>query len=431
MSALAEIIEYNGKPAVKLNFHEGQKRAWNSKARFVAIVAGTRSGKTSWGPWWLHREIRERGPGNYICAAPYYGLLDKGAVPEIDKVFKKTLGLGDFHSGKTWSFNISTEGEKTLWGKPQQEQTRIILAHADNPDMLEGFAAKAAWLDEAGQKMFRVGSWEAIQRRMSVDQGRALITTTPYGLGWLHDQVFKRWKSGDPDYHVINFRSTMNPVFPQAEYDRMRRTLPGWKFRMMYNGSFERPAGMIYECWDEAVHVVRKAFKPPADWKRVVGLDFGGVNTAAVFLAQDPQSLKWIVYDEYHAGHKTAGQHAQEILRRVPGLPYKCVGGANSEDQWRLEFTKEGLPMSPPDQFDVEVGIERVYAMLSTNKLNVSESCSGLCDDIPSYSRECDEDGEPIDDTIEDKETFHRLDALRYACSWLNRKGDEIHFSIS
>ncbi len=33
-----------------LNLHEGQTRAWDSKARYVAVIAGTQSGKTSFWP---------------------------------------------------------------------------------------------------------------------------------------------------------------------------------------------------------------------------------------------------------------------------------------------------------------------------------------------------------------------------------------------
>lgn len=416
-----------GKRRIKLNFHEGQIKAWDSRARFVAIIAGTRAGKTSLGSWLLHREMIRKGSGNYICAAPHYGLLDKGAVPEIDLVFKKLLNLGDFRRGSTWSFDISERGERALWGSPQSTPTRIILAHADNPDMLEGFAAKAAWLDECGQRAFRLGSWEAVQRRLSIDQGRVFMTTTPYFLGWLHEQVFKRWKRGDKDYQVINFRSTMNPTFPVEEYERARRSMPGWKFRMMYNGAFEKPAGMIYDCWDDDVHVIRTGFNPPAGWERYVGLDFGGVNTSAVFIAIDPESKKRIVYNEYHHGSRTAKEHTQAILRLVPGLPTKAIGGANSEDNWRREFTQAGLPIAPPDQFDVEVGILRCYHSLKAKRTVVSEKCQLLIDDITGYSREVDDAGEPIEGTIEDKAIYHRADAWRYINSWLDRIPDPVH----
>ena len=51
----------NGKMRVML--HPGQTKAWDSKKRQVFIIAGTQSGKTSFMPLLLNREIAEKGEG--------------------------------------------------------------------------------------------------------------------------------------------------------------------------------------------------------------------------------------------------------------------------------------------------------------------------------------------------------------------------------
>src|SRR5262245_31587923 len=83
-------------PAGKLtlNFHPGQSRAWRSTARFILVLAGTRSGKTSWSPWWLWREMKTRGPGDYLLCAPTFKLMDKAAIPYLRDAFTVKLGLG-------------------------------------------------------------------------------------------------------------------------------------------------------------------------------------------------------------------------------------------------------------------------------------------------------------------------------------------------
>src|SRR5436305_14072646 len=101
---------------------------------------------------------------------------------------------------------------------------------------------KAAWLDEAGQKKFRVGSYDAVQRRMAIHQGRILITTTPYDLGWLKQRIYDPWQAGDERIDVIRFESIENPAFPREEYDRAKRELPRWKFDLFYRAIFTRPA---------------------------------------------------------------------------------------------------------------------------------------------------------------------------------------------
>ena len=52
------------KGVLHVNYHAGQSRAMRSKARVVAVIAGTQSGKTVMGPHWLLREIQSRGPRN-------------------------------------------------------------------------------------------------------------------------------------------------------------------------------------------------------------------------------------------------------------------------------------------------------------------------------------------------------------------------------
>ncbi len=306
-----------------------------------------------------------------------------------------------------------------MWGKVPDRPARIIFGHADDPESLEAMSAKAAWLDEAGQGKFRLESWEAVQQRLSIDRGRCLITTKPYNLGWLKKRVHDEWERAGrnhPDIDVINFASTMNPAFPKEELERARASLPGWKFRMSYMGLFERPAGLIYDCFDESRHVVQP-FKVARDWRRFGGLDFGGVNTAAVKGARPSPSSPLHIYAEYHAGSRTAAQHAEHLLAGEPGFDL-WVGGSKSEGQWRSEFMAAGLHVIEPPVSDVEVGINRVYQMLATGRLTISASCEKLIDELQSYSRVLDEGGEPTE-KIEDKEKWHRLDALRYLCAKL------------
>lgn len=391
----------NGRARVRL--HPGQVRAWDSTARFVWVIAGTQSGKTTFGPWWLDEEIRRRGAGDYLAVTSSYDLFKLKMLPQMRAIFGGLFG---------WAYNGS---DKTLTS-PDGDK-RIILRSAAAEAGLESATAKAAWLDECGQDDFRVTAWEAVQRRLSLHSGRVLGTTTPYNLGWLKTQVFDRWTAGDPDYDVIQFKSTQNPAFPVEEYERARATLPGWKFRMFYQGEFTRPAGLIYDNFDTATQII-DPFTIPDDWPRFAGLDFGGVNTAAVLLAENPDSGAIYVIDEYHAGARTAAQHTAHL---GDWRARYWAGGAKSEGQWRQEFRAAGLPVAVPLVSDVEVGIDRVYALLP--RLFVFRDCRRLVDELGTYSRELDASGQPTI-KIRNKNEYHMLDALRYIAGYLqNRRG--------
>jgi len=406
---------YHIKPdgGLSLDFHRGQWRAWDSTARFVVVLAGTQGGKTSFGPHWLYREIKMRGPGDYLVVTPTYPLLNLKALPELLRIFQGIMRLGDYKKADR-VFQFDALGEIRTWGSEQETETRVLFGHAQDPESLESATAKGGWLDEAGQKKFRLGSFEAIVRRLSLAQGRLLLTTTPYDLGWIKQSFWDRRGERD-DAEVIRFDSTENPAFPQEEMDRARRTLPRWKFDMFYRAIFTRPAGMIYDCFDEANKV--KRFPIPAGWRRYAGVDFGGVNMAAVKIAEDPTTNNLYAFATYHAGGKTAEGHARAIQASEPVAV--AYGGAGSEDQWRLEFGRGGLPIHQPPVKDVEVGIDRVFGLFQTKRLYIFDDLEDLLDEVGSYSRELDEMGNPTE-AIADKSSYHLLDALRYICSYLN-----------
>jgi hypothetical protein len=86
--------------SLHLALHPGQARAWESKARFVAIIAGTQSGKTSFLPWWLYGGRSQRcGPGDYIAATASFDLFKLKFLPEIRTVFEHTLRCGRYWAG--------------------------------------------------------------------------------------------------------------------------------------------------------------------------------------------------------------------------------------------------------------------------------------------------------------------------------------------
>lgn len=408
----------------------------------MCVLAGTQGGKTSFGPVWLYKEIQAKGPGDYLVVTPTFPMLELKALPEFRRLFESCLALGKYTSAPIRKFIFSEAGETRIFGQPQDRPTTIYFGYAADPESLESATVKAAWLDEAGQRRFKLGSWEAVLRRLSLAQGRILITTTPYDLGWIKQKLWDPFKAGSKEIDVIRFESTANPAFPQAEYDRARRDLPAWKFDLFYRAIFTRPAGMIYSSFDEARHKIPR-FAIPDHWPRYLGLDFGGTNTAAVYYAEELDGRgdpigRLFLYREYWAGERTAAEHAYHMLKGEPQIP-TCVGGSKSESQWRREFAaggkihlaeggtvKEieapGLPVRSPDVKEVEVGIDRVFGFHARNELFVFDDCEKYLEQKMTYARKLDANGEPTAE-IEDKETFHLLDAERYILGWIAGTG--------
>jgi hypothetical protein len=361
-----------------------------------------------------------------MVVTPTFPLLELKALPEFCRLFEQTLRVGKYRSSPTRRFLFSPDGARRTFGDRDDpyQQTSVIFGYAADPESLESATAKAAWLDEAGQRQFKLGSWEAILRRLSLARGRVLLTTTPYNLGWMKQRLYDAYRAGDPEVDVVQFDSTENPLFPAEEFARAQASMPPWKFNMFYRGLFERPAGLIYDCFAAERHTCPR-FALPTQWPRYVGLDFGGVNTAAVFLAEEPATRRLYLYRAYKAGSKTASDHARALVAGEPGLPVLAVGGSKSEGQWRAEFAAGGLPIREPLISDVEVGIDRVYGTISRGELVVFADLAAVLEEIATYSRVLDDAGEPTE-AIDDKSSYHFLDATRYIVGYIrNQTGTE------
>ena len=407
---------------VRLTLHPGQTKAWDSDARFVFMLAGTQGGKTSFGPWWLWERIKENGPGDYLAVTASFDLFKLKMLPEMRTIFERVLSVGRFWAGDkvielkdmaTGRFHAKASTDP-MWG-------RIILRSAQSEGGLESATAKAAWLDECGQNNFPLRQWEAVLRRLSLHQGRALGTTTLYNRGWVKTQIYDRWKAGDPDYDVIQFASYVNPAFPRTEYERAERTLATWKLRMFYQGLFDKPAGLIYDCFDEDLHIIN-SFRIPRDWPRVVGIDPVGAVVTAIFLAWDDASQRLHWYDEYYGPYgKTTEEHANEVKKKAAeqgGPVVAWIAGAKSERQARLDWQAAGIPVIEPPISDVESGIDRVYGLFKGHWLVVHRSCKHSLAEIGSYSRVLDENDEATE-VIQDKHDYHCCDGGRYGIAWL------------
>src|SRR3989304_9133255 len=158
---MSELYKITPEGKLELYFHPGQWRAWNSRRRFVAVLAGTQGGKTSFYPHWPYREIQQKGPGDYMVVTPTFPLLELKALPEFLKLFSDFLSRGRYTASPSRHFSFSARGQQRTfsnWG--HDYRTNVFFGYAADPESLESATAKAACLDEAGQKRLKLGSVE-------------------------------------------------------------------------------------------------------------------------------------------------------------------------------------------------------------------------------------------------------------------------------
>lgn len=436
---------------VPVPFHKAQEIGTDSKARIVALIAGTQSGKTSWGPWWLADEIERtaspKGNNDYIVVTSSYGLFSLKLLPVMREVFEDILGIGRY-----WAVSKVIELKNPLTGRFEAKKAddkmwgRIILRSASSLGGLESATARAAWLDEAGQDEFTLKAYQAIVRRLSLFRGRQLFTTTLYNLGWVKSQIIDIAKKGGKEYlhkigsadlihtenekagiTLVQYDSILNPEFSIEEFQDAQSKMADDEFKMFYKGIAAKLRSLIYDCFDTELHVV-PAFKIPKEWpKGLIGIDPIGVKNAAVWLAFDPDNNQLHLYREYEDDFgKTTRGHVVEILNASAedGEILQVVGGGPSERQSRTDWGGAGIPMTQPTITSVWVQIGKVYALFKEGGLVVHNSCPRIISDLGMMKRAEDRHGN-LTDTIEDKDTWHLLDALRYIVAWLV-SGDDV-----
>lgn len=378
--------------------HPDQDAVWHSTARYLALIAGTGGGKTSFAVPWLVNELKKAGPQSVgLFVEPTYKMSQDIAVPALTQLLMRDSKEAEYRKSDR-AFELRT-GQ------------RINLASADNPDSMEGQHVHAVVLDEAGQ-MARL-AWEVAQRRVGFHEGRVLITTTPYSINWLKD-VVDRYEAGDPYYFVRRFASTANPGFSQDEFERARRELSPSQFAMKYLGKFERPEGLIYPDWDASMLV--DPFPIPAEWTRYGGLDWGWNNpTAAVIGAVSPDDVLYL-YAEYYQPERTIQAHAEALSGLGDVIWYSDPSAKAEAEQAR----RYGLHTRAADN-DVLAGISEVTARIRTGRLRVFRGLTNWLDEIAAY-RWATKPGteEATDKPVKDND--HVLDATRYMVMSLRKR---------
>jgi len=386
-----------------VNLHPGQSEAWEAVARFILLLAGTGGGKTAFGPIWLYREVQKYPEDEFLVIAPTYKMLQRAILPKFMEFFDEALRLGEYKKADAL-YQLKTGGV-------------VYFGSADKWENLEGPHVRGCWLDEPGRVKFEV--WQVAQRRTGIYQAPILLSTTPYNLGWLKTEFYDRWKAGDADYFVSQFPSILNPSYPKEEFERARRTMPPWRFKMFYEGRFERPAGLIHPQYE-----IVEPFPIPKEWGRYVGLDWGFNNpTAAVWLAQEPGGGLY-VYREYYQ----RGQTFDQIARGLHGLTRDedilLWIGDPSGAQYIAELKRLMIPVRPAEKDGqekewVKAGIVKVDEMFRSGRLKIFSSCKHLLDEAAGWQWVM------VENMATDKpgdEPHHLLDALRYVVTTLAKR---------
>jgi len=213
-------------PALEIQYtrpwlYPEQRDAIFSPARYAAIEASTKSGKTHGCLVWLFEKALQGKPGySYWWVAPSRRQAKMGY---------RRLKLALRRSGHLFSYN-DTEHTITL-----PVGSIISFLTGEKPDLLYGDDVYAAVIDEATR--VREDAWHAIRSTLTKTQGPLRIIGNVRGRkNWAY-QIARKAQAGDPDMHYAKLtyeHAVAAGIVKIEEVEDARRMLPEQIFKELY-----------------------------------------------------------------------------------------------------------------------------------------------------------------------------------------------------
>lgn len=392
----------NEKPWIdQVNNHPYQKLAFESDKQFVILVAGVQAGKTQYGVGWLVNEAEKNPGGSFLMANPTYKMMQQSTLDKF-KNMVDPLKIGYFGEMKSTYF-LNNQG-------------KIFVRSTDDPDLLEGITAGAIWLDEAGKMPREV--WVNVLGRLSVTQGRCLITTSLYSFNWLNELINAYNDPEDVNYEFLRehfdifvFESIKNPAFPQETLDIHRRILTPVEFDRKYKAILRPFEGLVYEM-DNKRNIVN-AF--PKQFKEIVaGVDFGFNNPTAIIVLGITNDDTIYVMGEFYKPLKAPSEVVVEAKKMKKAFDVSYFYCDSHEPGLIEELNRGAIPSIPNDKaVTVKEGIARVNQFITTGKMKVFESLRETRNEFSLYHYR-DTDNPKLKEEPA-KQYDHAMDAIRYA----------------
>lgn len=378
------------KPEINIGLLPFQMRLFNKAfvddVKYCALIGGTGCGKTYVAPRFAHL-LSETFPGEVgIISAPTFPMLKRNPWAYTEQYLKEN--------------KIPHEKNKTelVMYLPN---AKIYFIPAETPDRMQGIHAKWILGDEAG--LFPRLWWDTAVQRTAFKKGKIFLFTTPYTLNWLKTEFYDKFLEGDPNFWVENPKSIDNPYYPRAEYDNAKANLPDWKFKLLFEGIFTKPAGLIYPEYEIIDDIPLRH-----EWLHYRGLDWGWVNEAAVVcVAEDPKNKQLYVYKE----RKKIEWARDEICNYLSDRPLSPTYCDVSHTENNVYLKGQGINQRDAVK-DVLQGIGFLHGFLKSGRLKVFRSCVQTIDELNTYQWQIDKSENFLEKPV--KQNDHLLDALRY-----------------
>ena len=284
--------------------------------------------------------------------------------------------------------------------------SQILFGGLDDPLKLGSLNLGWAGIDEAIET--NEDDWRMLEGRLrKLDVPHQIFAATNPGppTHYLYQMFFVQQKG-----EVYQASTYDNPALPEDYKARMAEFEGIYRDRYVL-GLWKGLEGLVYSAFDEKSCLISR-FEIDKSWPVYVGHDFGLVNPAAIFYAQNPGVGDFFAFAEYVPGIKLGYyDHVQAFKTITAGRNVlRRVGGNHQEEGERQAYTAQGWHISEPKHSqDKALRIKMVQGMHRLNKIFVFNDLSNYVREKFSFVVK--------DDKIVDEAKFHLMSAEGYLLS--------------
>lgn len=381
-----------------------QVRAYLTENRILMLGTGTQWGKTTIGALRMKDKVCKYWDRHnaFLVTAPTYKVLKQASIYEFEK---RMYGYGRYnHKDDVYEC---------------RNGPLVYFRTGTYPDSVVGITnVRHVWCDEAGK--YSLYFWENIQARADFLGCGIDLTTSPYALNWVYKDIIKPTLDGKrSDVELIQAASWENPFHSLCDTrtrEEKRASMDERRFKALYGGEWGGMAGLVYDCFNELVHVVDPIVFPQGT-RFYAGIDWGFTEPFALTVrALTPTGMHYQVSEYYKTGLGLS-----EIIsickakQQLYGIQtFYCDPSQPGHIQ---ELNKNGLSAVAALN-DIRLGIDVHYELMKTGRFRFFRDANPhTLDELETYHYP-----EPKDLSIDDnaKETLpvqqhdHALDTVRY-----------------
>ena len=311
-----------------------------------------------------------------------------------------------------------TRGSNVAWIMDREVQL-VGFSDKRSEAVIRGLTLAGAYVDEA--TLMPEGTFVQLLGRLSVADAKLFFTTNPDAkTHWMQKRYLSRLNDLT-DWRVFHFTMDDNPGLSPEYIAAKKREFTGLWYRRFIEGEWVSAQGAIFDMWDPEAHIVPHGELPELIRVLGVGIDYGTTNaTSAVALGLGTDGLLYAVDEWRHDASETQMRQTdaqlaagvRTFIRSLP-LPPDWVIVDPAAASFKVQLAADGVGNVMNGENDVLYGIRTTASLFSTGQLRISDRCTGLLDEIPSYSWDPKATDDGRDRPL--KVADHSTDALRYA----------------